>query len=121
MEFENEKNNENVEKQGVNREGMLPEGRQDRYQGYKPGRTPRPRIQTNRTYNNDRGGYRRNNNDEGGFRPEGFGMGLQQPANLHSQYRPRRNGNEDFAAGRGGYQARSQYRPRYNDAENERL
>ena len=118
MEFENEKNNENVEKQGVNREGMLPEGRQDRYQGYKPGRTPRPRIQTNRTYNNDRGGYRRNNNDEGGFRPEGFGMGLQQPANLHSQYRPRRNGNEDFAAGRGGYQARSQYRPRYNDAEN---
>ena len=119
MDFENEKNNENVEKQGVNREGMLPEGQQGRYQGYKPGRTPRPRIQTNRTYNNDRGGYRKNNsNDEGGFRPEGFGLGLQQPANPRPQYRPRRNGNEDYAGGRGGYQARPQYRPRYNDAEN---
>ncbi|MGN0220536.1 MAG: pseudouridine synthase [Prevotella sp.] len=120
MEFENEKNNENVEKQGVNREGMLPEGQQGRYQGYKPGRTPRPRIQTNRTYNNDRGGYRKNSNEEeGGFRPEGFGLGLQQPVNLRPQYRPRRNGNEDYAAGRGGYQARPQFRPRYNnDAEN---
>ena len=90
------------------------------YQGYRPGRSPRPRIhQQTRPYN--QGSFNRNQ-EEGGFRPEGFGAGLQnaasQPREYNQQrggYRPRTNYNNE-----GGYRPRNNYgqqggyRPRYN-------
>ena len=122
MEFENEKKNEEqaAEQQGSHESG---------YQGYRPGRSPRPRIHQPRPYNSQ-GGYNRNQNqDEGGFRPEGFGAGLQSSAPQRGGYRPRNNYNAEGgyrprqqygAQQRGGYQPRPQYgqpggyRPRYN-------
>ena len=76
MELENEKKTEEQStEQNVSREGYSQST--SGYQGYKPGRSPRPRIhQQTRPYN--QGGYNRSqNNEEGGFRPEGFGAGLQ--------------------------------------------
>ena len=137
MELENEKKTEEQStEQNTNREGYshLTSG----YQGYKPGRSPRPRIhQQTRPYN--QGGYRSQNQDEGGFRPEGFGAGLQSSAPQRQQggYRPRFNPNNGEQGGyrprnnyqQGGYQPRGGYgqqggygqprqqggyRPRYN-------
>ena len=99
MEFENEQKTEeqSAEQQSQNHESG--------YQGYRPGRSPRPRIQKpHPQYGGQQGGYNRNQNqDEGGFRPEGFGAGLQSSAPQRGGYRPRNNYNNE-----GGY------RPRYN-------
>ncbi len=137
MELENEKKTEEQStEQNTNREGYSHST--SGYQGYKPGRSPRPRIhQQTRPYN--QGGYRSQNQDEGGFRPEGFGAGLQSSAPQRQQggYRPRFNPNNGEQGGyrprnnyqQGGYQPRggygqqggygqprqqSGYRPRYN-------
>ena len=105
MEFENEKKNEEMSAEQQNTSNSQDGG----YQGYRPGRSPRPRIhQTVRPYN--QGGYRQNqNHEEGGFRPEGFGAGLQGGTPQRGGYRPRpQYGQQD-----GGYQPRQQgYRPR---------
>ena len=104
MEFENEKKQEGMSaEQTGNREGYQSTGNAGGYQGYRVGRSPRPRINNQqRSYNQERGGYNRNNNDEGGFRPEGFGAGLYQGGNQQRQsYRPRNNN--------GGYQQRGGY------------
>ena len=137
MELENEKKTEEQStEQNTNREGYSHST--SGYQGYKPGRSPRPRIhQQTRPYN--QGGYRSQNQDEGGFRPEGFGAGLQSSAPQRQQggYRPRFNPNNGEQGGyrprnnyqQGGYQPRGGYgqqggygqprqqggyRPRYN-------
>ena len=96
MEFENEKKNEELSNEQQNTAGH-----EGGYQGYRPGRSPRPRIHQPRPYN-AQGGYNRNQNqDEGGFRPEGFGAGLQSAAPQRGGYRPRNNYNSE-----GGYQPR---------------
>ena len=112
MELENEKKTEEQSAElqnATSREGQSQTGG---YQGYKVGRSPRPRIhQQTRPYN--QGGYNRNQSqDEGGFRPEGFGAGLQSSApqrsqgeygQPHSGYRPRFNPNNS----EGGYRPRN--------------
>ena len=126
MELENEKKTEEQStEQNVGREGYSQST--SGYQGYKPGRSPRPRIhQQTRPYN--QGGYNRSqNNEEGGFRPEGFGASLQSSAPQRSQgeygqsrggYRPRYNSNNGEQGGyrprnnygqQGGYQSRGGY------------
>ncbi len=123
MELENEKKTEeqSSEQNATSREGYT--NQTSGYQGYKPGRSPRPRIhQQVRPYN--QGGYNRNQNqEEGGFRPEGFGAGLQSNApRQQGGYRPRANYQQGGYQSRGGYgQPRQQggyqqggYRPRYN-------
>ena len=105
MEFENEKKNEEMSAEQQNTSNSQDGG----YQGYRPGRSPRPRIhQTVRPYN--QGGYRQNQNqEEGGFRPEGFGAGLQGGTPQRGGYRPR----PQYGQQEGGYQPRQQgYRPR---------
>jgi 23S rRNA pseudouridine2605 synthase len=116
MEFENEKINEEKAAEQQHTTDHENSG----YQGYRPGRSPRPRIhQQTRPYN--QGSFNRNQ-EEGGFRPEGFGAGLQnaasQPREYNQQrggYRPRTNYNNE-----GGYRPRNNYgqqggyRPRYN-------
>ena len=107
MELENEKKQEekSAEQSAGSREGYQAAGQSGDYPKFRaPGRSPRPRIHTQRPYNQERGGYSsKNSNDEGGFRPEGFGAGLQSsPA--RQQFRPR-YGNNDNNKG---------YRPRYN-------
>ena len=101
MEFENEKRNEEQ-----SAEQQSAQSQESGYQGYRPGRSPRPRIhQQTRPYG--QGGYNRNQSQEdGGFRPEGFGAGLQSGAGQRS-YRPRNNYNQE-----GGYQPRGSYQPR---------
>ncbi|MBO6144236.1 MAG: rRNA pseudouridine synthase [Prevotella sp.] len=109
MEFENEKKNEEqaAEQQNTSHEGG--------YQGYRQGRSPRPRIHQPRPYANQ-GGYSHNQNqEEGGFRPEGFGAGLQGGGQQRGGYRPRNSYNNE-----GGYRPRNNYnneggyRPRNN-------
>ncbi len=108
MELENEKKNEEMSAEQQNN------SHDSGYQGYKPGRSPRPRIhQQTRPYN--QGGYNRyQNQEEGGFRPEGFGAGLQSGA---SQQRPQQG---EYGQPRGGYRPRNNYnqeggyRPRNN-------
>ena len=113
MEFESEKKNEEQTAQEQQQNTTSHEGG---YQGYRPGRSPRPRIhQQTRPYN--QGSFnRRESQDEGGFRPEGFGAGLQGGAPQSREYgqprgyRPRTNYNQGEE---GGYQPRQQgYRPR---------
>ena len=105
MEFENEKKTEeqSAEQQSQNHESG--------YQGYRPGRSPRPRIQKPRPQQyGQQGGYNRNQEqEEGGFRPEGFGAGLISGTPQRQQgYRPRNNYNNE-----GGYQQRpGGYQPR---------
>ena len=102
MEFENEKKTEeqSAEQQSQNHESG--------YQGYRPGRSPRPRIQKPRPQFGQQGGFNRSQEQEEGFRPEGFGAGLmsgnsqRQPGEYgqpRSGYRPRNNYNNE-----GGYQ-----------------
>ncbi len=86
-----------AEQKAGGREGYRSSESSDGYQNYRSaGRSPRPRINQSRPYNQDRrGGYSRYNNsdnDEGGFRPEGFGAGLQ--STQQRPYRPRYNNNE---------------------------
>ena len=115
MEFENEKKQE----EQTAEEQQNSTGREGGYQGYRTGRSPRPRIhQQTRPYN--QGGYNRNQNqEEGGFRPEGFGAGLQGGAQQRGGYRPRNNYNQSEEYGQprsGGYRPRPQYgqqRPQY--------
>ena len=115
MEFENEKKQE----EQTAEEQQNSTGREGGYQGYRPGRSPRPRIhQQTRPYN--QGGYNRNQNqEEGGFRPEGFGAGLQGGTQQRGGYRPRNNYNQGEEYGQprsGGYRPRPQYgqqRPQY--------
>ena len=117
MEFENEKKQEGMSaEQTGNREGYQSTGNAGGYQGYRVGRSPRPRISNQqRSYNQERGGYNRNNNDEGGFRPEGFGAGLYQSGNQQRQsYRPRNNNGGyqqrgGYGQQKGGYQQRGGY------------
>ena len=111
MEFENEKKTEeqSAEHQSLNHESG--------YQGYRPGRSPRPRIQKPRPQFNQ-GGYNRNQEqEEDSFRPEGFGAGLMSSAPQRpSGYRPRNNYNNE-----GGYQPRQQYgQPRQGGYNNQR-
>ena len=102
MEFENEKINE----EKAAEQQYMTDHETGGYQGYRPGRSPRPRIhQQTRPYN--QGSYHRNQ-EEGGFRPEGFGAGLQSAAPQSKEYgqprngyRPRTNYNNE-----GGYQSR---------------
>ena len=95
MDFEEKKNEEQAAEQ---QQGS---GNQESgYQGYRPGRSPRPRIHQPRPYTNQGGFNRTQEQEEGGFRPEGFGAGLQGGASQQ-----------------GGYQPRAGYRPRasYNN------
>ena len=111
MDFEKEYRPDEVStgQNADNHEGYQPSN-QSGYQNYRPvGRTPRPRIQKPRSYNQDHGSYNRHQNEEGGFRPEGFGAALQGNApQRNSNYRPRYNNNGE----EGGYQPRSSYQPR---------
>ena len=124
MEFENEKKTEeqSAEQQSQNHESG--------YQGYRPGRSPRPRIQKpHPQYGGQQGGYNRNQDEEeGGFRPEGFGAGLMSSAPQRpSGYRPRNNYNNEggyqprqqggYNNQRGGYQQRPQYGQRPQQGE----
>ncbi len=96
MEFENEKKNEELSTEQQNTSAQ-----EGGYQGYRQGRTPRPRIHQPRPYT-PQGGYNRNqNHDEEGFRPEGFGAGLASAAPQRGGYRPRNSYNNE-----GGYQSR---------------
>lgn len=136
MELENEKKNE-----GASFEQQNTTGNEGGYQGYRPGRSPRPRIhQQTRPYN--QGGYHRSHNqEEGGFRPEGFGANLQGGAPQRGGYHPRNNYNNESRPRqqygqqggyqprqggygqqggyqqRGGYGQQYGYRPRYNQQE----
>ena len=140
MELENEKKNE-----GASFEQQNTTGNEGGYQGYRPGRSPRPRIhQQTRPYN--QGGYHRSHNqEEGGFRPEGFGASLQGGAPQRGSYHPRNNYNNESRprqqygqqggyqprqggyGQQGGYQQRGGYgqqqyggyRPRYNQQDSE--
>ena len=117
MEFENEQKHEELssEQQNMNHADDNGQARSG-YQGYRPGRSPRPRIHQPKPYS-PQGGYNRSQNQEdGGFRPEGFGAGLQGGAPQRGGYRPRNNYNSE-----GGYQPRPRqqygqqqqgYRPR---------
>ena len=114
MEFEEKKHEELAAEQQQNNNSQ-----EGGYQGYRPGRSPRPRIHQPRPYTNQ-GGYNRNlNQEDGGFRPEGFGSGLQSSAPQRGGYRPRNSYNNE-----GGYRPRPQYgqqggyRPRYNQQQN---
>ena len=96
------------------------EGYRSSYSNYRPqqGRSPRPRIHTQRAYT-----PRPNNNEsEGGFRPEGFGANLQSEAPQQRSYQPRGGYQPRQQGGyqprqQGGYQPRQQggYRPNYNN------
>ena len=122
MDLENEKRLEEQSTEQTNngREGYS--NQSNGYQGYRQGRSPRPRIhQQTRPYN--QGGYNRNQHqEEGGFRPEGFGSGLQNGApQRQGGYRPRFNPNNGEGGYRprnnyqqGGYQQQGGYRPRNN-------
>ena len=110
MEFEEQKNEELSSAQqstGGHDDAQSHGG----YQGYRPGRSPRPRIHQPKPYSSQ-GSYNRNQGqDEGGFRPEGFGAGLQGGAPQSREYgqqrggyRPRNNYNNE-----GGYRPRQQY------------
>jgi 23S rRNA pseudouridine2605 synthase len=94
--MENEKKNEEM---SVDQQTSTPQ--EGGYQGYKPGRSPRPRIHQPRPYTSQAGYSRSNSQEDGGFRPEGFGAGLQGGAPQRGSYRPRNNYNND-----GGYQPR---------------
>ena len=132
MEFENEKKTEeqSAEQQSQNHESG--------YQGYRPGRSPRPRIQKPRPQFGQQGGYNRSQEqEEGGFRPEGFGAGLMSGTPQRQQgeygqprnggYRPRNNYNNEggyqprqqggYNNQRGGYQQRPQYGQRPQQGE----
>ena len=110
MEFENEKKTEEQSAEQQNHESG--------YQGYRPGRSPRPRIQKPRPQFNQ-GGYNRNQEqEEGGFLPEGFGAGLMSSTPQRpSGYRPRNNYNNEggYQPRQGGYNQRGGYqqRPQY--------
>ena len=113
MEFENEKK---AEEQTAEQQSM--QSREGGYQGYRQGRSPRPRIhQQTRPYN--QGGYNRNHSqDEGGVRPEGFGAGLQSSGSAPQRsYRPRTSYNSEggYQPREGGYQPRS--RQQYGQQE----
>ena len=95
MEMENEKKNEAQSAEQQNQENH-----ETGYQGYRPGRSPRPRIHQPRPYTGQGGFNRNQEQEEGGFRPEGFGAGLQSGTPQRS-YRPRNNYNQE-----GGYQPR---------------
>lgn len=108
MESENEKKQEGIsaEQSAGSRDGYQQAGQSGDYPKFRaPGRSPRPRIRTQRPYTQERSAYgMKNNNDEGGFRPEGFGAGLQSGPS-RAQYRPH-YGSVDNSKG---------YRPRYNN------
>jgi 23S rRNA pseudouridine2605 synthase len=108
MEFENEKK---AEEQSAEQQST--QSHEGGYQGYRQGRSPRPRIhQPARLYN--QGGYNRNHSqDDGGFRPEGFGAGLQSSSAPQRSYRPRTSYNNEggYQPREGGYQPRP--RPQY--------
>ena len=110
---------------GQNNEGGR-EGYRSSYNNRpQAGRSPRPRIQTQRAY------APRTNSDEdqNSFRPEGFGANLQSESTGHRTYQPRQQGgyqqrsNYNNRGGsynnHGGYQSRQQqgYRPNYNNNE----
>ncbi len=84
-----------------------------------PGRSPRPRIHTQRAYTS-----KSYDHDEEAFRPEGFGTSLQQD-NSQRSYRPRgsyQQGGGYQPRQQGGYNGRPQqggYRPRYGSQDNE--
>ena len=112
MEFENEKKTEEQSAEQQNHESG--------YQGYRPGRSPRPRIQKPRPQFNQ-GGYNRNQEqEEGGFLPEGFGAGLMSSTPQRpSGYRPRNNYNNEggYQPRQGGYNQRPQYGQRPQQGE----
>lgn len=91
------------------REGYNAGGSYSRTYGTGGARTQRPRIHTQRAYSSDRrssGGE-----DDGAFRPEGFGANLQGGGTSQQrQYRPRYNNYNNES---GGYQQRN-----YNNNNN---
>ena len=133
MEFEEKKHEEQAAEQ------QNTSNQENGSQGYRPGRSPRPRIHQPRPQFGHQGGYNRNqNHDEGGFRPEGFGAGLQSSApqvrtdygQQRSGYRPRANYNNqeggyqprprnNYRQQSGGYGQQAGYRPhaQYNNEE----
>ena len=114
-EFETKPQNQSSESENT-REGFNPAGGYQK--SYRPvGRSQRPRINSHRSYNNDRS----SSSSEGGFRPEGFGAGLQSSSSERPQgsYQSRggygnRGGNSYGNRGGygrpqgGGYQSRQQ-------------
>jgi len=102
MEFDNEKKHD---EQTANEQQQASESHENGFQGYRQGRSPRPRIHQPRPYGTP-GGYNRSQapQSEGGFRPEGFGAGLQSSTPQRGGYRPRNNYNNE-----GGYRPRQQY------------
>ena len=125
-EIENKAQGQSTESEGTREGGYNPAGGYQRNY-HSNGRPQRPRINSQRAYNSDRG----SSNNEGGFRPEGFGAGLQSSNGEHSQQRggyqsrggygrPQGGGYNNNRAG--GYQPRQQaggYRPRYNNNNND--
>ena len=93
MEFENEQKHE--EQAAEQQQKNSQEG--SSYQGYRPGRSPRPRIHQPRPYSNQGGYNRHQNQEEGGFRPEGFGAGLQSNAPQRGGYRQHTPGYDPHA------------------------
>ncbi len=121
MDFENEKRLDEQSAQEQQSSGSREGYQHSGYQGYKPGRSPRPRIhQQPRPYG--QGNYSAGTDEShDAFRPEGFGAGLNSSTpQRQGGYRPRYNNNND-----GNYQPRSNYgqqrqggyRPRYNNEE----
>ena len=111
MDLENEKKSEeaSVEQTAGNREGFQSTTQSNGYQGYRPGRSPRPRIHSQRPYNQDQRSSYNRNNDEGGFRPEGFGAGLQNSNSGSSQRSQQYGGGYDQQRGGGYGQQRGGY------------
>ena len=103
MDFENENKNFDQESKKEEQSSTQHTESASGYQGYRPGRSPRPRInQQTRPYNQ---GYNRSQHqEEGGFRPEGFGASLQGSTPQHGNYRPRNSYNQE-----GGYRPRNNY------------
>ncbi|MBR1415745.1 MAG: RNA-binding S4 domain-containing protein [Prevotella sp.] len=120
MEFENEKNQDQLHEEQKNnsREGFQKD--------YRPvGRSPRPRIHTNTRPGQgsyERNNYqRRDNTDDQAFRPEGFGASLQNNA-AQRPYRARTYNKYNNGYGQqDGQQRPYQPRPRYynNNAQQE--
>ena len=106
-EFETKPQNQSSESENT-REGFNPAGGYQK--SYRPvGRSQRPRINSHRSYNNDRS----SSSSEGGFRPEGFGAGLQSSSSERPQggYQSRGGYGNRGGYGRpqgGGYQSRQQ-------------
>ena len=111
-ELENSQETQQAPKQEESREGYTRQGGYQKDYHPSTGRTQRPRIHTQRTFQADHANAPKQ--EDGGFRPAGFGSALggsqdHAPRTYQQggyQQRPRYNSNQDG----NGYQQR----PRYN-------